>query len=59
VGGQCIGSWGINTVKTLKFGKGGVDDPLPHTFYGGAAPEEIVIKHLSPSLDTAYLFIVH
>jgi len=22
-GGQCIGRWGINTVKTLKFEKGG------------------------------------
>jgi len=37
VGGQCIGMWGVSTVRTLAFKKRwGVYDPS--SFYGGAAP---------------------
>jgi len=36
-GGQCIGRCGVNTVKTLKFAKGGGAWPPPSS-YGGAAP---------------------
>jgi len=28
-GGQCIGKWGVNTVKTLKFEIGGAAHPPP------------------------------
>jgi len=40
VGAQCTGRWGVNTVKTKTFEKGGwwVHDPPP-SFYGGATPD--------------------
>jgi len=37
VGGQCIGRWGVNTVKTLKFEKGGGVHNPPSS-YRGATP---------------------
>jgi len=44
VGGQCIGSWGINTVKTLTFKKGGGPHlqwwRLPRPGYGLPGPRE-------------------
>jgi len=41
-GGQCIGRWGVNTVKTLKFEKGGEcisPPPPPRSYNCGTAPE--------------------
>jgi len=36
VGGQCIGRWGVNTVKTVKLKKWEVQTPPP-SFYCGPA----------------------
>jgi len=47
-GGQCIRRWGVNTVKTLNFEKGG--GACPTSSYGGAA---LAIVKL-PTLKISY-----
>jgi len=54
-GGQCIGRWGIKTVKTLKFGKGGGAWPPP-LYLWWRRPCQCVIT--SPSRHPPPLFTI-
>jgi len=56
-GGLCNGRWGVNTVKTLTFEKGGeYMTPPPYSYHSGAAP---VWKVLNTTLDRCTEYVHH